>query len=1006
VSVLNKPLISPLLFGRTEELEIIAQSLQRVRGNQGECLLIYGDAGVGKSRLIAAAEEIAGKEQFDQLYGVCFEQDMTLPYGPWIYAIRQYLSKMNSEQIVDALGDYSAEIIRLVPELSSILSKADTAPELAPEAEKWRLFEALARQMTFFASQHPLLIVLEDLHWGDETSLELIQFCARRFTRTPILLIGTYRNDDLSPQLKRFLSQMNRERLATEIPLTPLSRHHIAEMIRAIFKIERPIKLDFLDMIVRLTGGNPFFVEEVLKSLVESGGIYPSGEGWERRPVVELRVPSSTRDAVQSRLELLSDRARSLVTLMSVAGRLSSFDLLQALTHASEEDLIRDLKALIEAQLIVEAAPDQFTFRHELTREAVNATLMQRERRMLHRMIAETIERVFSDNLDSYQASLAIHFEKSGQWEKALEYARQAGEKALALYAPREALEHFNSALEASHHLSLLPELRMYRARGLASQFLGNFDQAQSDFQTSLEIARSSGDVKSEWQALIDLALVMEGRNYSKAGDFSRQALEISRRLHDPALIGHSLIRITVWYTNMNQPEEGTTAIQEALQIFRDLGDEQGLALALSAQGNIYMNTGDFRRGYECYTQALPYFKESGDLQGQFNCLINLSLCGSIDLYYTEPPMISISRARRYAESALEIARQMNSQPDEAISMIRVAMILRTQGRYAQALDLAENATELADGLDHAEWSSFGWSALGEIQRDLLNLDLAREYYERSLDHVDRSGNLEIKETVAANLARVYLDLKQPVLAEKLLHDVLPENAEIKTMAQRLIQYGFARLYFEQGAPGRTVEILDSLLASSIKLSGQEDLQSPYLAFLRGDSLAALGRSEEARNSLHKARDAAGQMGSLPLLWRIHYSLARLEQTFDSQQAHREIEHAREIITHLGEALPDAKLRHDFIEKASAWLAFMDETPTETESQAPGGPLTGREMEVVALIKAGRSNQEIADTLVLSKRTVEKHISNILSKLMLNSRAQIIVWGIENEKPANQAGEN
>jgi DNA-binding NarL/FixJ family response regulator len=159
-------------------------------------------------------------------------------------------------------------------------------------------------------------------------------------------------------------------------------------------------------------------------------------------------------------------------------------------------------------------------------------------------------------------------------------------------------------------------------------------------------------------------------------------------------------------------------------------------------------------------------------------------------------------------------------------------------------------------------------------------------------------------------------------------------------------------------------------------------------------------RYPEGRHSLQKARAAAVDLGALPLLWRIHYSLAMLEYCEDTQQAEHEINHAKEIVTRLAEVVPDRDLRTHFSERAFSLLAAVTEESNPNEGPAVEGPLTARELEVVALIKAGKSNQEIADTLVLSKRTVEKHISNILSKLMLNTRAQIIVWGLQNDLPS------
>jgi predicted ATPase/DNA-binding CsgD family transcriptional regulator len=994
VSTIQKTLVSPRLYGRNQELEVIQSALKSTVEGNGHCLLIAGDAGIGKSRLITTAIELASHDNIDLLCGICFEQDIALPYGPWIYAIRQYIASINTKQALDLFGHFAPDLAQLLPELQEYIQTERSTRELTPESEKWRLFETLARFITHLASQRPLLIVVEDLHWADATSLELLQFFARRFSHIPILLAATYRLEDHTPQLKRFLTQINRERLADLIQLQPLNRHQVTEMVRAIFEIERPIKPDFLELIEKLTGGNPYFIEEILKSLVETGGIYLSNGEWERRPVIEMQLPGSIRDAVLVRLEKISDEARDLVTLMSAVGKSCTFDLLYATTGHEEDALIQPLKELIEAQLIVEEGPDQFTFRHELTREAVYSGMLKRERRALHRKIAEIIENAFADSLEGFASNLALHYERSEQWEKALQYARQAGNEALALHSPREALEQFNRAIEAASQLSMPADIQLLGQRASALSLLGQFNQAYTDLEMCLNIARTSEDQRAEWQALLNLALLTEGRDYVKSGEFTRQALALARQLVDPYLTAHSLIRLTIWYANMNRGSEGAACVREALSIFEELQDKQGMALALSSEGNIHVNAGDFRQGSNCYSKAIPLFKEANDLQGQFDCLINLSLCSAIDLYYTQPPMMSISRARRYAEAALDLARQINSKTDETIAMIRLGMLLRTQGRYAQALELTQQAIDLAEGLDHAEWISFGWMGLGEIQRDLLNLDQARTCYERSLQEVNRSGNVEIKIMVAADLARVCMDQGKLDEAEKLLSEIWAE-ANVHSMAFRLVEYGFARLALERNEPDRSAHIVNELQTLDQAYTGNNDLHSPFLSYMRGDALAATGEFEDARLHLMAARDAANQMGALPLLWRIHLSLARLEDKFDHERARQHLGHSREIVTHLADALPDPDLREHFIQAA---VQYFDKC-CHNGSKAAAGPLTAREWEVVALIQSGISNQEIADQLVLSKRTVEKHISNILSKLMLSTRAQIIVWGLEHPSP-------
>jgi predicted ATPase len=204
--------------------------------------------------------------------------------------------------------------VKVLPELAQSVSGLAPTPALEPEAEKRRLFETLARflvNLTATSLDAPaLLVLLEDLHWSDATSLDFLHFFARRLSDFPILVLATYRRDEVSPSLTHLLAQLDRERLAEEIALHPLARDDVAAMVRAIFDIHRPIKADFLDLVMPLPEGNPFFIEEILKALVEAGGIFFQEGRWERRPAPELHIPRSVHDAMQRRLRHLSSAAR------------------------------------------------------------------------------------------------------------------------------------------------------------------------------------------------------------------------------------------------------------------------------------------------------------------------------------------------------------------------------------------------------------------------------------------------------------------------------------------------------------------------------------------------------------------------------------------------------------------------------------------------------------------------------------------------------------------------
>lgn len=235
------------------------------------------------------------------------------------------------------------------------------------------------------------IIILEDLHWCDDISLDLMFAIARRIAQQPSLLVLTYRSDEVAPALAHFLAQLERERLAHEIALDRLTADQTREVSRAIFN-QTQVRAEFLEAIQARTDGNPFFIEETLKALVSAGDIYTERGVWTRKPLSELSIPRTVQDAVQRRAEHTSDDAQRTLAVAAVIGQRFDFELLHTVTNMAEPELLHSLRELIAAQLVVESTADEFAFRHALTREAVYGSLLRRERRRLHLAVGGALE--------------------------------------------------------------------------------------------------------------------------------------------------------------------------------------------------------------------------------------------------------------------------------------------------------------------------------------------------------------------------------------------------------------------------------------------------------------------------------------------------------------------------------------------------------------------------------------------------------------------------------------
>ena len=1009
-----RSLVCPVLIGRRPLLDALVLLMEQARDGHGQTALVAGEAGIGKSRLVADALKKARSTQTQAaspatliLEGHCFESDRLLPYAPLLDLLHSFLASCSPEEIAACLDQDAPELVKLLPELGTLLPGLTPAASLDPEQEKHHLFHALTHFLTRLSVAQPLLLIIEDIHWSDDTSLEFLLYLARRIVSHPILLLLIYRSEEAFPLLTPFLAKLDRERLATEVTLTPLTLDEVEEMIRAILALPRTVGADFLANVYELTEGNPFFIEEMLKSLVITGElVYVDGK-WERvshldEPATVLperaHLPRSVQLAVQQRLDHLSAEARDTLSLAAVTGRRFDFALLQQITGRNETEMIRLVKELIAAQLVIEEAEDVFAFRHALTRQAVYSDLLARERKALHRLIAEALERIYKDALDAHLGDLAHHFYAAGEWEKVLEYARKAGEQAQALYAPHAAIEQYTHALEAARRLGQPAPLNVYRTRGQCFEVLGDFTAARDDYTRSLEAAHSTGDKMGEWQSLFDLGYLWTGRDYEQAGNYLRRALELARTMSDPPMLARTLNRVGNWQVHAEEPQEGLHYHREALDIFSALGDERGLAETFDLIGTAATNSDSGPvTGMEYYEQAITLYRRLEERQGLISSLVMLALRGT---NYLSTTMVwsttSGSPCIRDAEEALALARQIGWRSGEALAMCVLGMILGPQGEYARALACAQAGLDIAREIEHGPWMTFAHMALGILFTELLAFPTAREHLEQAMKHAKESSSLFLSRATSAFMAATCVVQRDLARAEDLLATEEDLTNPPQTAAQRLCRAARVELELALGHPAVALSLVDQLIATSVNTEEGNNGVIPRLWHLRTQALVALERREEAEPVLLAAQAAALLHHAQPMLWRIYITQGKLSRARDLRtQATEHFARARAIIEELAANLHDETVRDTFLRGAIAQMPRLPQpSPRRTAMQAFGG-LTEREREVAALIAQGKSNRAIADELVVGERTVGTHVENILSKLGFSSRAQIAAWAVE-----------
>jgi len=993
VATFSAPVMCPVFIGRTSERDALLQLIERAENGQGLVALISGEAGIGKSRLVAEAKAYAAAHGFLLFQGNCFQMDSFYPYAPLLDLLRSSVAQTPDTADTNPV---ILEFARLLPDLAPSQSELRPAPLADPEQEKHRLFAALTRFFKEQADRHPVLLVIEDLHWCDDISLEFLLSLARSCATRPLLLLMTYRSDEVRPGLQHFLVQLERARLSHELQLTPLPRSDVAAMLDAMFAFPAAEQTDLLALLYPLTEGNPFFVEEVLTSLVSRGELRADEGNWQRkaRPEREpVPVPRSVQDAVQQRTQQLSAEAMQVITFAAVAGRRFDFTVLQQVMHCDEGRLLLLIKELVATRLVVEVSAEQFAFRHALTQQAVYAGLLARERRALHRQLAEAIEQLYATPpfLDAHLDDLAYHYSEAGVWKKALTYEQRAGERALALYAPQAAIDHFTRALSVLQHLPGEQPALIYHQRGQAYETLGEFERALSDYEQALITARAARDLAQEWQSMMALGFLWTGRDYEQAGEWFRHAGELAGGLTDPMLQARSLNRLGNWLVNTGQIQEGLEAHQQALRLFETHADAPGMAETLDLLGVAYGFFGDTLNAVKYIGQAVDLFRQLDDQQRVASSLASGTLDSAPEkIITTFSPLRTRDECIQDTQEALSLARQTHSQAGQAFVEMVTTQVLFSFGEFGPALAHAQKALHLASSIEHQQWLTASYGALGQLYLLLLEPDLAISALDAGLAGAQSLGSSFWPSYLTSSLALAYTLKQDFPRAEAALKAILPREQRPRNVAERHLAWAWGQLTLAQGEPAATLSIAEQLLAS---VPGESQQPIPHLLALKGEALSALKRLAEAVATLEQAKRGAEQRQAPSILWRIHRASGQAHRLLKQEkQTQSEWNKARQIITRLAATIDEIALREHFLQAA---LQSLPPEKLARRATDKDDRLTEREIEVLRCVAEGLTDAQVAERLVISHRTVHSHLNSIYSKLGITSRSAATRYAIE-----------
>jgi ATP/maltotriose-dependent transcriptional regulator MalT len=472
--------------------------------------------------------------------------------------------------------------------------------------------------------------------------------------------------------------------------------------------------------------------------------------------------------------------------------------------------------------------------------------------------------------------------------------------------------------------------------------------------------------------------------------------LEFARTFSDTSILAQTLNRLGNWHANRGRALEALPFHEEALSLFRALNDRHGMARTMDLLVIVSSQLGELVQGKAYLEKAIPILREVDNRQVLVNTLTNL---GSVAHFETEVlGELDYRQLADMSEEALQIAHGFNWDQGEVRALIPGASSLGQTGDYAHALEWLSRAQGIAEAIGHRESLARIHLTFGQILTGLMVFPEARRHLETGLALVQELGSGLFMLAATARLATVLVLQNDLVQAKELLDTSLPaEYPEGRmTIPLRRLWSGRAELELAEGNPHRALEIVERLLASTANLAQYGPHAVPYLSRLHAQALASIGRMQDAEIELQGTLSIALKQGQRPMLWRLHADLGIVYRALGRRNdAVREFSAAQTIVQELANNIPNITLRDNFLKQA---LRTIPPTPSLTPrriTKKEFGGLTTREREIAALVAQGKSNREIADELVISGTTVERHIANIFSKLGFSSRTQIAVWAVK-----------
>jgi len=714
------PLSIERFVGRSTELRSLVRLLEDATEGHPKVVAISGEAGVGKTTLIRRLEPEVRLRAGSLVTGRSQEADVQPPYAPWAEVI-------NAIRRLDAVPSRAwRELPHLVPALEQ--------PGESRGGSKYMLLEEIAEYIRIASTTRPLVIVLDDMQWADSASWDTLEYLVPQLDGERLLICLTIRSEETFGETLERRRRLSRNELFHEISLSRLTRDEVKQWMEAAFH-RQEVGRELLAFLYRHTEGNPLFVVQVLRTLVDEGAIWYTGERWEWQPVSELRLPIGVSDLISRRLSRLSPRAQGILTTAAVIGREFDIDLAIEAGAGTEEELLDAIDEGVRASVLQsspERGGDRYAWAHGKMAEVLRDSVNPRRLKRIHERIAQAMVRRTPDAA----AEIATHFDKGGDAESAYRYALAAADRARGVYAHQEGTEFLRLAERNASSPDQLATVRVCLAE--IAEIVGRYDEAEELCDLAIEWYAGQGNQKRA------LSLRrMRQRLRGLLGQPARQMLDACRALDEEAkALGDDAERVPLLtiisqtYQRLGDRPAAERIAWECVRLSEKVGQPTLLADSLNRLA-ITLESDQPEQATEIYRRALDIYMSAGDARGEARCRNNLGIRYSLGGQWV--------LARRELSAAITLARSTGTPDLWGVAAVNLGVVGLKCGEYDSARELFGEALALFAGVKNSERQLYALYNLAHLDRERGEHESAAELYDAATSLAQRVGQSDVE---------------------------------------------------------------------------------------------------------------------------------------------------------------------------------------------------------------------------------------------------------------------